>query len=229
MEVVMRRIWPVVYFLGAISAVYTGYCELLPETTAKTNADWIFVSVSFVISTAAPSLSIAFARSRGVERFRRPSLTRQPFAWWSDTLQPIRLVVIGLLCSVVGAAFALKETDAQGVMLFYWFLGMAMGWLIGERIVYAWLRDRVIGSCERGPFTPPLEPFTFYLAGLVFLIIGYVSTTTDQLFVWLNERQQIFLRAEHPAIFACLTGAMFAIAAALCAVGFLLGRGRSAG
>ena len=157
-----------------------------------------------MISVAAPTLAVAVARNRGVEVFRRPSLTRQPFGWGSDTLQPIRLVLIGFFCAGAGAAFALKNADAQGVMLFYWFVAMALGWFIGERIVYAWLRDRVVASAEQVPPTGSLEPPIFYLLGIVFFITGYVSTTGDRLIIWLNESQRILLRAERPAIFVSL-------------------------
>ena len=133
----MRHVWPVIYLIGAFSASLNGYQQLQPSETAKTNADWIFVTVCFVTMLIAPSLMVAFARHRGVEEFRKPSFTRWPLGWWSDTLQPIRLTLIGLVCNAVGAAFALPKADAQGVMLFWWFLAMASGWFVGERIVYA--------------------------------------------------------------------------------------------
>jgi len=225
----MRHIWPVLYFVGLTSAAYSGYCGLQPHNTAKTNADWIFVTVSFVISVAAPTLAVAVARNRGVEVFRRPSLTRQPFGWWSDTLQPIRLVLIGFLCAGAGAAFALKNTDGQGVMLFYWFVAMALGWFIGERVAYAWLRDRVVASAERVPLTGSLEPRIFYFLGVVFFVTGYVSTTSNRLIIWLNESQRILLRADRPAIFVCLTVGLFAIGTVFFAIGFLCARHRSTG
>ena len=226
---VMRHIWPVLYFVGLASAAYSGYSQLQPHNTAKTNGDWIFVAVSFVISVAAPILAVAVARNRGVEVFRRPSLTRQPFGWWSDTLQPIRLVLIGFLCAGAGAAFALKNTDPQGVMLFYWFAAMALGWFIGERIAYAWLRDRVVASAECVPPPGSLEPRIFYLLGVVSFITGYVSTTSDRLIIWLNESQRILLRAERPAIFVSLTVGLFAIGTVFFAIGFLCARRRSTG
>jgi hypothetical protein len=229
MEVMMRRIWPIIYFVGAISAVYTGYSELQPNNTAKTNADWIFVTVSFVTMLALPMLSVAFARHRGVEEFRRPSFTRSPLGWWSDTLQPIRLTLIGLLCSASGAAVALPNTNAQGVMLFWWLLSMSLGLLVGARIAYAWLGDRVIASSECAPSTPPVEPFAFYLLGIVFLSAGYVSATSDRLLIWWNQREQIFIRAEHPVIFICLTLAMFAIGGVFIAIGVFHGRRWRAG
>src|SRR5438093_6734119 len=187
MQAVIRCIWIIIYFVCAISAVYTGYSELQPNNTAKTNAVWLFVTLSFVTMLALPMLSVAFARHHGVEEFRRPSFTRSPLGWWSDTLQPIRLTLIGLLCSASGAAFALPNTNAQGVMLFWWLLSMALGLLVGERIVYAWLGDRVIASSERAPSTPPVEPFAFYLLGIVFLSAGYVSATSDRLLIWWNQ------------------------------------------
>jgi hypothetical protein len=229
MEVVMRRIWPIIYLAGAFSAVYTGYSELEPNKTAETNADWIFVTVSFVTMFALPVLSVAFARHRGVEQFRRPSFTRSPLGWWSDTLQTVRLTLIGLFCSASGAGFALPKTNAQGVMLFWWLFSMALGLLIGERIVYRWLGNRVIASSERAPFTQAVEPFAFYLLGIVFFGAGYVSATSDRLLIWWNQREQIFVRAEHPVVFICFSVAMFAIGGAFTAIGVFRGRRWRAG
>ena len=133
------------------------------------------------------------------------------------------------MCAGTGAAFDLKNTDAQGVMLFYWFAAMALGWFIGERIAYAWLRDRVVASAECVPPPGSLEPRIFYLLGVVSFITGYVSTTSDRLIIRLNESQRILLRAERPAIFVSLTVGLFAIGTVFFAIGFLCARRRSTG
>jgi len=105
-------------------------------------------------------------------------------------------------------------------MLFYWFVAMALGWFIGERVAYAWLRDRVVASAECVPLTGSLEPRIFYFLAVVFFVTGYVSTTSNRLIIWLNESQRILVRADRPAIFVCLTVGLFAIGTVFFAIGF---------
>ena len=87
----MRKIWPFIYLVGAVFHVIGGYRSLSPEQTAQTNADWIFVSITFVMTSLFPLGVMAYSRRRGVEIFRKPSLDRAPLGWWTDTLQPIRV------------------------------------------------------------------------------------------------------------------------------------------
>jgi hypothetical protein len=86
---------------------------------------------------------MAYSRSIGVQQFRRPSLDRPPFDWWRDTLQPLRISVIGACLYFLGACFALPRTDRLGVMLLWFYAALAAGLFIGERIVYVLYRERI--------------------------------------------------------------------------------------
>jgi hypothetical protein len=107
-------------------------------STASTNADWVFVAITFVATSLFPLGAMAYSRSRGVETFRKPTLDRPPLGWWTDTLQPIR-VTLGCMASYwLGSCFALPKTDHKGVMLFFFYTAMMSGLLLGE-----WIVDRV--------------------------------------------------------------------------------------
>jgi hypothetical protein len=139
----MSKIWPFIYLAGAVLCVIGGYGSLAPEDTANTNADWIFVTITFVTTSLFPLGVIAYSRRRGIETFRRPSLTRQPLGWWSDTLQPLRVSLVSTALYCLGSCFALPKTDHKGVMLFWFYAAMASGLFIGERIVYRVYAKRV--------------------------------------------------------------------------------------
>ena len=139
----MSKIWPFIYLAGAVLCVITGYGSLSPQSTADTNADWIFVSITFVLTILFPLGAMGFSRLRGVETFRKPSLDRQPLGWWSDTLQPLRVSWVCMALIALGSCFALPRTDHKGVMLFLFYTAMAGGLFIGERIVYRVYAKRV--------------------------------------------------------------------------------------
>jgi hypothetical protein len=84
---------------------------------------------------------MAYSRGIGVQQFCRPSLDRHPFGWWRDTLQPLRISVIGACLYFLGAYFALPHTDRRGVMLLWFYPALAAGLFIGERIVL--YRERI--------------------------------------------------------------------------------------
>jgi hypothetical protein len=111
----MRKFWPFIYFGSAVPCVIGGYESLLPEHTAGTNADWIFVTITFVTTCLFPLGAMAYSRRRGVETFRKPSLDRHPLGWWSDTLQPLRVswVLWHYMPSVHGLLFRGQTTRAS--------------------------------------------------------------------------------------------------------------------
>lgn len=132
----MRKIWPLLYLAGAIFCVIGGYRSLSPETTVRTNSDWIFVTITFFLTGLFPLGAMAYSRLRGVETFRKPSLDRPPHGWWADTLQPIRVSWVSMALFWLGSCFALSSTDHKGIML-WWFHGaLASGMFIGERLAY---------------------------------------------------------------------------------------------
>jgi hypothetical protein len=140
----MRKIWPFLYLAGAVFCVIGGYHSLSPERTARTNADWIFVSVTFILTSLFPLGAMAYSRRRGVETFRKPSLGRAPLGWWTDTLQPIRVSWVTMALIWLGSCFALSKTDHKGVMLFWFYGAYVSGMFIGERLVYLVYRKRVV-------------------------------------------------------------------------------------
>ncbi len=139
----MRKIWPFIYLAGAIFCVIGGFSSLSPERTAQTNADWIFVSITFVTCSLFPLGAMAYSRRRGVETFRKPSLDRHPLGWGSDTLQPLRVSWVCMALFWLGSCFALPKTDHKGVMLFFFYTAMVTGLLLGEWIVYRVYAKRV--------------------------------------------------------------------------------------
>jgi hypothetical protein len=132
----MRKVWTFIYLAGALFCVIAGYGSLSPANTADTNADWIFISIAFVMTCVFPALAMGFSRVRGTETFRRPSLDRAPLGWWNDTLQPIRVTLVGFASLCLGSCFALPRTDHKGDMIFWFYAALASGLFIGERIVY---------------------------------------------------------------------------------------------
>jgi hypothetical protein len=66
-----------------------------------------------------------------------------PFGWWRDTLQPLRMSVIGAALYFIGSCFALPHTDRRGIMIFWFYAALALGLFIGERIVYAVYLERI--------------------------------------------------------------------------------------
>ncbi|PYL09990.1 MAG: hypothetical protein DME33_02330 [Verrucomicrobia bacterium] len=138
-----RRLWLAIYLTSAVLTVWRGYKSLSPEKTAHTNSDWIFVSITFVLACLFPLGAVAYSRLVGVDHFRRPSLDRHPFGWWRDTLQPLRVTVIGTALYFLGACFALPHANQRGVMVFWFYVALALGLFIGERAVYLFYRVRI--------------------------------------------------------------------------------------
>ena len=138
-----RSLWLTIYSIAAILTLWGGYRSLDPAQTARTNADWIFVSITFVLTCLFPLGAMAYSRSIGVQEFRRPSLDRHPFGWWHDTLQPLRASLVAAVLYLVGACFALPHTDARGVMILWFYAASALGLLMGERLVYVIFRTRI--------------------------------------------------------------------------------------
>ena len=131
-----RRFWTIVNLLLIASAGYGGFEAIRPENHSNTNADWTFVVISFVATTIFPSGAMLYSRSRGVTEWKRPSLDRNPFRWWTDPLQSLRISILLACAYVFGGAVALLHTDEKGFLLFLWSVAMLMGLLLGERFVY---------------------------------------------------------------------------------------------
>lgn len=140
----MLQVWPFIYLASAILCVIGGYGSIAPERAAGTNADWIFVTITFISTGLFPLGAMAYSCRRGVEIFRRPSLDRQPLGWWRDTLQPLRVTLVFMALYWTGSCFALPKADHRGVMLFWFYSAFAGGLFIGERIVYRIYAKRIV-------------------------------------------------------------------------------------
>jgi hypothetical protein len=140
----MRHLWQCVYVVGAPLVLVGGYRSLSPAETAHTNADWLFVSITFLLTCVFPLGALAYSRGIGVQEFRRPTLDRQPLGWWRDPLQPLRVSVVSAGLYFLGACLALPHADNRGIMLVWFYAALAAGLFIGERLVYRVYRGRIV-------------------------------------------------------------------------------------
>lgn len=132
----MNLLWPILYAIGAAGAFYRGYLVVKNPGGTNTNADWFFITASSIVTFFLPIIWVSLARRRGVRTFRKPSIDRPPFGWWTDTLQPIRVTLIGLACNAIGSVTAISAATDKTRMLIWWFLAMTTSLFIGERVVY---------------------------------------------------------------------------------------------
>lgn len=140
----MKKIWPVIYLVLIPVTILGGYRELSPEATARTNADWIFVSITFITCVFFPIGAVTFGfKYSGKAFMQRPTWDRHPMGWWTDTLQSLRLMLVYAALAALGAAFAFPHADKKGQMVFVFLLAMPVGLFIGERLVYAVYRKRI--------------------------------------------------------------------------------------
>src|SRR6202012_5353377 len=114
------QFWTITNLVVVALAAYGGFEFIQPRNHGNTNADWTFVGTSFVVTTIFPWGAMHYSRSRGVAEWKRSSLDRNPFNWWTDPLQSIRVSILEACAFVLGGSAALLHTDKQGVMLFWW-------------------------------------------------------------------------------------------------------------
>lgn len=139
------KIWPIIYSVLFAVALVGSHKVTWPDPQTPTNADWIFVSISFFTIWGFCPLAVAFGFAHSKkEFFEKPSWTRQPLRWWSDTLQPIRVSLVFSLATVLGAATGLSRADEQGLMIFVWHLSILLGLFLGERTTYWIYRKKII-------------------------------------------------------------------------------------
>lgn len=140
----MQRFLKIFYGGLFCLCIVSGYREVLPGREQYAGADWPFIVASFVITLFFPSMAMAFSRLRGVKSYRRPTFDRWPFSWWTDTLQPLRVMSLGAAALAVGGCLALPRTDQASVMLVWQYVASALGVGLGERLVYRLHRDRIL-------------------------------------------------------------------------------------
>jgi hypothetical protein len=138
------KIWPVIYLLLIPLVIFSGYRELRPEETARTNADWIFVTITFVGGSVFPLCAVAYSFNYSKKKIlQKPSWDRHPLGWWTDTLQSLRISLVYSALFAFGALLALPGADEKGRMIFFWLVAMAAGLFVGERLVYAVYRKKI--------------------------------------------------------------------------------------
>ena len=140
----MKNIWRIIYIIFIPIAVYSGYSQMSPAAVAETNADWVFVAVTFIgcVIFSVGAVAFGFTYSKK-EKMPIPTWNRHPFGWWSDTLQPLRISLICSVLYVMGAAVALPNSDYRGRMIFFFLAAMASGLFVGERVVYVIYRKKI--------------------------------------------------------------------------------------
>jgi hypothetical protein len=139
----MQRIWPAVYAALVCLSALAG-ASVSGASSSRTNVDWVFVAISFLLCLVFPSLVLLYARSRAALPFSRASLFRGLRGnWWSDPLQCLRVSVLLLAGLVFGALFSLKNADAQSIIVMWWQAAMLLGLVIGERAVYVLFRHNI--------------------------------------------------------------------------------------
>lgn len=151
----MKNVWRIIYFGLLITAPYAGFTSLRPEQTAKTNPDWVFISISFVCTLLFPLMALGFSRVHGIKQFMRPTFGRNFLRWWSDPLQPLRFCVYASILTAAGASLAVPTADAIGKLTFYWYLALAAGLILGERIAYHIFRERIVEPSPP-PYSSPV-------------------------------------------------------------------------
>lgn len=127
----MKHMWPYIYLLLAAAAFLAG-TGLFGRDFGQTNVDWVFVTISFLLCAAFPSMAISSVRNRSANHPPGPSLSRGFIGgWWTDPWQCILLTTL-LLCGwFLGSLFTLPHTNHQGIMIVWWHGAMALGFLVG--------------------------------------------------------------------------------------------------
>jgi len=140
----MKKAWPTIYAALIPVIIVLGYTSLSPERTARTNVDWILISITFVALLFFPLGAVAYGFSHSKkETLRRPTWDRPPLGWWTDTLQSLRVTLAYMVLFTIGGTFALADADEKGRMLFFLFVAMSAGLFIGERLVYAFYGKKI--------------------------------------------------------------------------------------
>jgi len=142
------RFWRFIYAVSFFLSLIQGYRSVLPGQVKDTDAEWFLVPLAFLGGLILPLFFMAYSRYRrgAVEVYRRPTFDRWPLGWWNDTLQPIRLTLIGSVLQVIGAVLALPRVDQRGAMVFGMYAALAVGLTLGERLVYRVFTDRIAAA-----------------------------------------------------------------------------------
>ena len=131
----MKRMWPFIYF-ALLAGAFVGGTGVFSHAHGHTNVDWVFVTLSFLISLIFPFGAIIHARSRTAGSLVSASFSRGFLGgWWTDPLQWLRLTTLSLCCNFLGSLFTLSHADPQGIMVVWFKAALALGFLLGELAV----------------------------------------------------------------------------------------------
>ncbi len=140
----MKRVWPWIYAALFLVCLLSGTNVFGGQDLTRTNVDWYFVTISFAVALAFPSLAMWQARDRKLTPVPRASFSRGPKSgWWADPLQWLRISSIGLVGLFAGALIGVGELSSQGAMIMYWKGGLALGFVLGELLARQAFRNDI--------------------------------------------------------------------------------------
>jgi hypothetical protein len=121
-----------------------GFVSLAPENLTKTNVDiyactTVFLGFAF-FALGSPWYSL---REKHCEVIPRPSFFRVSFNWWRDPLQCLWLSICYTGAVAVGAFFRVFWTTDQGRWLFWSYVSMTAGFLLGTLAAQRIFRERI--------------------------------------------------------------------------------------
>ncbi|MCX6981439.1 MAG: hypothetical protein NTV08_11900 [Verrucomicrobia bacterium] len=125
-----------------------GFMSLDPGNSARTNVDIYACTAAFLgfafFAVASPWSSL---RNKRCEVIPRPSFFRVSIWWWSDPLQCLWLSIFycGAMC--VGALLRAFSTTDRGLWLFWIYVSMFAGLLLGTLLAHWIFRKRIERVC----------------------------------------------------------------------------------
>jgi hypothetical protein len=137
----MKQLWPIFYTAGSVLFFCAG---CVGPDDGSSIIDWVIISVAFLTMSVAPLGLFAFGVNHSKKRrMPRPSMDRHCFGWWTDTLQPLRVSVLGTALYTLGAVVAQGQPEGQAGMQIYLLVATTIGMAIGERLVYFFFDNRI--------------------------------------------------------------------------------------
>lgn len=133
--------WLAINLLFVVICVWAGYVAMGPESLHGINPDPFFCLATFLIAAAFPVVYLKLANPR---RLTRPSLVRRPFGWGDDPLQMFFISTIDSFALFFGSAIRMASSSVVGRWLSLFFLGIGVGFAVGQFIVYAIYKDRIV-------------------------------------------------------------------------------------
>jgi hypothetical protein len=136
----MKWLWLSLYLALFAFSVWGG---TRPFDASHSNADWVFIAISFLFFGVLPILVVWDAYKHRACELLRSSLFRGfKGLWWKDPLQCLFLTTLLMGGNFLGALFTLPNDDAKQTTIVYWKASMLLGLLIGDLVT--WLRFRSV-------------------------------------------------------------------------------------